>query len=89
MNLTYRIVGNGYVIANNGIDWIVQEDYIPYPKDTIEASAQAHIDTIIADSEASIQEAISIADLQAKSVSQQETINELTLMIAELLGEGE
>lgn len=47
MNLTYELKGKGYVILNNNIPWIVQEDYIPYPGATIEESAQNHINALL------------------------------------------
>lgn len=52
MNLTYEVNGDGYTIFNDGKAWIKQSSYIPYPRDTIEQSAQAHIDAIIADANA-------------------------------------
>lgn len=51
MNLTYEVVENGYVILNNGKPWIRQLNHIPYPGETLEESAQNHIDAIIADHE--------------------------------------
>lgn len=47
MNLTYEILQNGYIILKDGIPWIKQENYILFPSDTIEKSAQLHIDDII------------------------------------------
>lgn len=49
MNLTYKLEGNGYVIMNNGVDWIVQDTYIPYPGKTVVESAENHIKQIIED----------------------------------------
>ena len=50
MNLSYEIIenGQGYVIKNDGRNWWQQvEPFIPYRGDTIEESAQNHIDSII------------------------------------------
>lgn len=52
MNLTYEIINEstGYMIKQNGVNWILQDVYIPYPGATIEDSAQNHINKIIEDS---------------------------------------
>ena len=47
MKLTYETTQNGYKIFRDGVVWIVQDGYIPYKKDTMAESAQAHIDEII------------------------------------------
>lgn len=47
MNLTYEITSGGYVIFNDGKAWIVQSDYIPYEGETLEVSAQNHIEALI------------------------------------------
>ena len=47
MNLTYKVTQSGYTILDDGTPWIVQENYIPYPGDTMEESAQNHINKII------------------------------------------
>ncbi|MGX8711626.1 MAG: hypothetical protein ACQGTM_15445 [bacterium] len=49
MTLTYTVSDNGYTILRDGVPWVVQDGYIPYPGSTIEESAQNHIDQIIAD----------------------------------------
>lgn len=51
MNLTYEIIndGKGYMIKNDGVNWIMQDSYIPYPGATVEESAQNHIDQILLD----------------------------------------
>ena len=46
VELTYELRGNGYAIKRNGIDWIIQESYFPYPATTVEESAQLHIQDI-------------------------------------------
>lgn len=46
--LTYKLIGNtGYEIYLDGVKWIVQETYIPYPAKTISESAELHIAEII------------------------------------------
>ncbi|WMJ23450.1 hypothetical protein RBG61_01930 [Paludicola sp. MB14-C6] len=47
--LSYEIIndGRGYLIKLDGTPWILQDNYIPYPKATIEESAQAHIEQIL------------------------------------------
>ena len=77
MDLSYRLIGQGYVIMNNGVDWIIQDVYIPYPKGTVEESAQAHIDAIIADNEATEQEQTTIEQLQQQIADLQDALIEL------------
>lgn len=50
MDLTYEIINNGkgYMIKKNGVGWMVQNSYNPYPGATIEESAQNHINAILA-----------------------------------------
>lgn len=48
MNLTYEILDNGYVIKNNGKDWIVQlEPCIPDKSKSYEENAKAQIEEIL------------------------------------------
>lgn len=47
MVLTYEVTSIGYTIFNDGVPWYHQETYIPYPADTMEQSAQNHIDMIL------------------------------------------
>lgn len=49
MNLTYEVTETGYKILNNGIIWIVQDQYIPFPGATIEEAALNHIGQITKD----------------------------------------
>ncbi|WP_019242203.1 MULTISPECIES: hypothetical protein [Bacillus] len=72
MNLTYVVEGEKYTILNNGIPWIVQEAYIPYPGTTLEESAQNHINTIIEEGNKPIQPTL------------EEQVVELNIAIAEL-----
>lgn len=47
-NLTYEILENGYIIKNNGKDWIVQiEPCIPDKSKSYEENAQAQIEEIL------------------------------------------
>lgn len=50
-NLTYKVHddNNGYTILNNDKDWMVQtiNDFIPFKRDTMAKSAEAHIDDIL------------------------------------------
>ena len=79
MNLTYEVTENGYKILNNGVVWIVQDGYIPYPKPTMEESAQAHIDEIIQ----SRKENVPTTDLQAI----QDTLQQMQTQTAQTLEE--
>lgn len=71
--MTYRIIATGYVIMDErGRDWIVQDGFIPYPGETMEDSAQNHINTILTEqaqaSQAKVEEQSrneQITDLQA------------------------
>ncbi len=47
MNLTYEVNGNGYTILMDGQPWIVQEEFIPFPAETLEKSAQLHIKDLL------------------------------------------
>ncbi|WP_137744829.1 hypothetical protein [Robertmurraya siralis] len=48
MNLTYEVTERGYTIFRDGVPWIKQDSYIPYPAETLAESAQLHIDSILA-----------------------------------------
>lgn len=77
MNLTYEVNDNGYTIFNNGVAWIAQDVFIPYPKETLAQSAQAHIDAIIAENEANEQAATDFEQLKREN-------KEIKLALAEL-----
>ena len=82
MNLTYEVKDNGYIIMNNETPWIIQtNDYIPYPAETVEESAQNHINQIIEDfnkpKENSIEEKID--KFVASQADQDELIMKLIL----------
>lgn len=47
MELTYKLLETGYTIFNDGVPWIVQDSYIPFPADTFEESAQLHIANLL------------------------------------------
>lgn len=74
MNLTYELTENGYKILNNGVVWIEQENYIPYPGETIEASAQNHIDQLLKDVIAEETQANDIEQLQEDNAMVAETL---------------
>ena len=70
--------GTGYYIKDrdNALSTIYQyPPYIPYPKNTIQESAQAHIDRILKDEAEAERERISIEDLQ-KQIDNLKTENE-------------
>lgn len=78
MNLTYELIGKGYLIKNNGVPWIVQDSFIPYPGETIEESAQLHIDELLKPDE-------SVSDmdsLQKQVTDQEQAIAELTMIVS-------
>lgn len=47
MNLTYKIEDDKYIILKDNQPWIIQEGYYPYLGQTLEESAQKHIEAII------------------------------------------
>lgn len=47
MELRYETAGTGYIITSDGKPWIVQDNYIPYPGETLEESAQNHINAVL------------------------------------------
>lgn len=48
--LTFEATENGYTILKDGEPWIKQDAYIPYPGETMEQSAQNHINALLSDS---------------------------------------
>lgn len=83
MNLTYRILedGKSYIIMNDGVDWIVQIDYIPFPATSIEESAKLHIESILKSKEQSQSQIITIENLQKQVDSLNQAIAELTMLL--------
>lgn len=83
MAYTYQVIGpNSYQIQGDGKNIIEINEapfFFPYAKETIEASAEAHIDSIIADEQAVEREQNTIAQLQQLILSQQEQIDALVL----------
>lgn len=78
---TYTITENSYLIEGNN-KRIFQEKILPYfpfpyPRDTVEKSAQAHIDAIIDADQAQQQEAITITQLQQQIADLQDALIEL------------
>lgn len=84
MNLTYKIIddGRGYIIMNDGVDWIVQSDYIPFKAASMEESAKLHIENILKSNEQTQAEIITIEKLQKQIDLQNQAIAELTMIIA-------
>ena len=84
MNLTYEIIENGYVILNDGVKWIEQSGFIPYPAETLEESAQKHIAEMLKDEEQSETQPADIAELKAQLATQEQAITELSMFVATL-----
>lgn len=82
MNLTYRIEGKGYTIMLDGVDWIVQDTFIPYPGETTEESAENHIAQIIADNEPQEEPVDEIAQLKQQLAETQDALIELAAIVA-------
>ena len=56
-DLTFEVKDGGYTIFLNGVAWVVQpKGLIPYLAETIEESAQLHIDEILSNFETIVQE---------------------------------
>lgn len=70
------IIDNGYSIEGAGYR-ILQDIYIPYPAETVEASAKLHIDELITSVEENIQDTVGIEQLKLENQN-------LKLAIAEL-----
>jgi hypothetical protein len=82
MELTYTTTDTGYTILNHGVPWIVQDGYIPYPGETMEESAQNHINQIVADKQKEDESVDKIEALEAELTQTQLALAE----IASLLG---
>jgi len=93
MTLTYTVSDNGYIILRDGVQWIVQDGYIPYPGNTMEESAQNHINQIIADQAAAEEAAQQLteldilgqtaAQLQLDNIALNSTVDTLGAMAAQ------
>lgn len=79
MNLTYEVKENGYTILNNGVAWIVQEDFIPYPGATMEEAAQNHINTLTADTTKAEEEENKLQTLEDRLTLTEEMLMEMML----------
>lgn len=79
MNLMYKVDEKGYTIFDNGVAWIRQEDYIPYPGATMEESAQNHINKMLEDSEKEVQEANKVQSLEDRLTLTEEMLMEMML----------
>ena len=76
MNLTYEIIENGYVILNDGVKWIEQIDFMPYPAETLEESAQKHIEALTAE-----------ASNEAKAEEEMQSLEDRLTLAEEMLME--
>lgn len=86
MNLTFEVNETNYTILNNGRAWIVQDTYIPYPGETVEESAQNHINEILKENAMKEEEVNEINQMQEDNTFIAETLA-LALMEIELLKE--
>lgn len=84
MNLTYELTENGYVILNDGVKWIEQSGFIPYPAATLEESAQKHIAVMLKDAEAANSQGADIEKLKEQLATQEQAITELSVFVATL-----
>lgn len=79
MNLTYEVKGNGYVILNNGVNWIEQEGYFPYQGATVEESAQNHINALIEEQNSAAEEGNKMQALEDRLTLTEEILMEMML----------
>lgn len=79
MNLTYEIIENGYVILNDGVKWIEQIDFIPYPAETLEESAQKHIAEMMAEAGNATQAEEEMQSLEDRLTLAEEMLMEIML----------
>ena len=79
MNLTYEIIENGYVILNDGVKWIEQTGFIPYPGATMEESAQKHIAALTADASNAAQAEEEMQSLEDRLTLAEEMLMEIML----------
>lgn len=84
MTLTYELVGNGYIILNNGVKWIEQIGFMPYKGETLEDSAQNHINALLADAEATVNQGEELKNLKEQVATQEQAITELSMFVATL-----
>ena len=86
MNLTYKVVENGYEIYNEGRLWITQyEPYIPNPSLSYEENAKAQMAELLAPPAPS-QEDEKVATLEEKVANMEEELASVsyTLMMGGL-----
>lgn len=87
MNLTYTTTKTGYSILNDGVIWIMQDAFIPYPADTMAESAQKHIDQILQDAATVAKRVDDIAQIQEDNAMVAETLAMALLEIEQLKAE--
>ena len=85
MNLTYEIIENGYVILNDGVKWIEQTGFIPYPGATMEESAQNHIVQLLKDAETTANEISETEKIKSQLAEQEQAIAELSMFVGSLI----
>lgn len=79
MNLTFEVKGNGYTILNDGVIWIKQEGFFPYKGETLEESAQLHINAIIEDLNKPTEEEKKLTALEERVALSEELLMEIML----------
>lgn len=79
MNLTYEVKENGYTILNNGVAWIVQEGFIPYPGATMEEAAQNHINELTKETNQAAEEENKLNDLEERLALTEQMLMEMML----------
>lgn len=82
MNLTYKVSGKGYIIYLDGVAWVDQTSYNPYPRNTLEESAQAHIDEILKESQQPSENLTDIEKLKKDNLEINQSLSELTMFVA-------
>lgn len=79
MNLTFEVKGNGYTILNDGVIWIKQDGFFPYKGETLEESAQLHINAIIEDLNKPTEEEEKLTALEERVALSEELLMEIML----------
>lgn len=87
MELTYKLIENGYIILKDGVKWITQMDFIPYPGATIEESAQNHVNEILKENEAAANQKSEVEQMQEDNAMIAETLALALLEIEQLKSE--
>jgi len=87
MNLTYTTTKTGYSILNDGVIWIVQDGFIPYPADTMAESAEKHIEQILQDAATATNQTDEIAQIKEDNAMIAETLAITLVEIEQLKAE--